>query len=240
MSETEGITTEKKCARCGEIKDFKEFGKNNSCKDRFMRCCRSCVKLHRAANRERIREYNKKYNSKNKEKHREHCRKYYRNHKERCREYSRKSYKKRLGYPRKNYEKNAERRARKYKKDYIYLKQRRERDPIFAARLRLRVSVAGVFARTGARKTSKTFALLGCSAQELLDRWGISVIEEGQHLDHICPISQAQTVEEAEKLCHYTNLQLLSAKENTLKQDAWTERGEELCRQLLGREWIYK
>jgi hypothetical protein len=37
------------------------------------------------------------------------------------------------------------------------------------------------------------------------------------HIDHIMPLSSAQTTEEFNKLCHYSNLQPLWAHENLSK-----------------------
>ena len=73
---------------------------------------------------------------------------------------------------------------------------------------------------------------------QLFALWGIDAIPEGYHIDHICPLAQAQTIEEAKKLCNYANLQLLPKLENIRKSDSKTPEGEEMCKKLLGREWI--
>ena len=73
-------------------------------------------------------------------------------------------------------------------------------------------------------KTNKTFTIVGCTPSELKEHLerkftdGMSWQNQGSwHIDHIVPLSSAQTEEEIYKLCHYTNLQPLWAKDNLKK-----------------------
>lgn len=74
-------------------------------------------------------------------------------------------------------------------------------------------------------KKNKTFDIVGCSPEflkEYLEQKfteGMSWELMGQHIhiDHIIPLSSANTEEEVYKLCHYTNLQPLWAEDNLKK-----------------------
>jgi hypothetical protein len=119
----------------------------------------------------------------------------------------------------------------------VYVTTRRKEDPLFAATQRLRSLARVAFRHVNARKTSRTFQLLGCTGAELLAKWGVDAIPEGYHIDHIVPLSQAQNKEEAEKLCHWRNLRLLKGEENLEKSDNKTRENIALCKKLLGRAW---
>ncbi len=127
--------------------------------------------------------------------------------------------------------------ARLYAQCRTRAESKRRTDPLFAAVCRLRCLTSGAFRRLNYKRTSKTFKLLGCNVSDLLTKWGVTGIPDGYHIDHICPIAQALDVSEAEKLCHWSNLQLLSKEDNLSKGDNKTEEGVALCRTLLGREW---
>ena len=104
------------------------------------------------------------------------------------------------------------------KKDYY---QRRMKDPIFVLTRRLR---NGIYRSLRTNKTKCSLDILGCTQEEFKIHIE-SQFTEGMswdrlseiHIDHILPISSAQTIEELYKLNHYTNLQPLWAKDNLSK-----------------------
>ena len=55
--------------------------------------------------------------------------------------------------------------------------------------------------------------------------------KEKVHIDHIIPLATAKTEEDVIKLCHYTNLQLLKAKDN-LKKGAKKEKMQKIEEEL--------
>lgn len=80
----------------------------------------------------------------------------------------------------------------------------------------------------GKNKSKSTLDMLGCSIDFLKqymsnkfdknmswDNYGLY----GWHIDHIIPLSSAKNKEELEKLCHYSNLQPLWAKDNLQKSN---------------------
>ena len=77
-------------------------------------------------------------------------------------------------------------------------------------------------------KNSKTYEIIGCDyntfinylLQTFKNNYGYEWDKvEPVHIDHIIPLATAKTEEEVIKLCHYTNLQLLKAKDNLKKSN---------------------
>ena len=75
-------------------------------------------------------------------------------------------------------------------------------------------------------KNKHTEQILGCSINEFIkhilrtykDNYGYEWDgKELVHIDHIIPLATAHTEKEVLNLCHYTNLQLLKAKDNLVK-----------------------
>lgn len=105
-----------------------------------------------------------------------------------------------------------------------YKRKRFNSDPIFKLKCNLRRSISHAF--SGKRKSKKSVILLGCSF-EMAKTYLASLFQPGMnwdnygkwHVDHIIPLSTANSVEELEKLWYYTNLQPLWAKDNLHKSD---------------------
>lgn len=96
--------------------------------------------------------------------------------------------------------------------------------------MKLRSLMTAAFHRRGYSKNTKTAALLGCSWNHLVEHlaslcYGVMTIEDvltndGRvHIDHIVPLSTAESEEDVVRLCHYTNLQPLWAADNLEKSD---------------------
>lgn len=146
-------------------------------------------------------------------------RKYYQNHKEK--------YKKNNdNWRKKHYEEH----YKKYVKEYIrvYSNKKRKNDSIYYQKYRIRNFILRAFTRKGFTKRSRSTELLGCDFDTFYNyllqtfkniygyEWnGVEKV----HIDHIIPLDTAITIEDIEKLSHYTNLQLLKQKDNLKKSN---------------------
>jgi len=100
-----------------------------------------------------------------------------------------------------------------------------DNDPFFKLKELVRGRVRQFLKLNKICKTNRTFEIVGCSQEFLKEHIekqfteGMSwdLIGEHIHIDHIIPLSSANTEEEVYKLCHYTNLQPLWAKDNLRK-----------------------
>jgi hypothetical protein len=106
-----------------------------------------------------------------------------------------------------------------------YYKRRVKEDPIFKLTKNLRARLKTAMKR--GYLTGSAIKDLGCSVEffkqylESLFQSGMTWGNHGEwHIDHIIPLASANTLEEASRLCHYTNLQPLWAKDNMRKGDA--------------------
>lgn len=185
-------------------------------------------KEYRQDNKERIKKYCKEYYQVNKEKIKERTKEYRQANKEYCKEYIKEWYqvnKERV----KEYNKDNKERKKEYTKEWY--RERRKTDPLFKMNRNLRKRTWEAFKNKGYKKTSKTQEMLGVDweiAKQHIERQftkGMNWDNQGEwHIDHIIPLASANNKEELMKLCHYTNLQPLWAKDNLSKSDKIIEQ----------------
>ena len=124
-------------------------------------------------------------------------------------------------------------------------------DPVFWAQQTCRHMVKGAFRAMRSEKSIASAAFLGYSPADLLARLepfygkpceeqracdGTIITRENAHVDHIIPISTAQTLEEARNLSQLSNLRLICGPCNSDKSDkpaAYLTRVGHICPTLL-------
>lgn len=189
-----------------------------------------------------------KYYEKNKDKVKEKSITYYYKHREEIlekRKLYRKTHKESIAKYKKDYYKNNKLKIQKYKKEYAknnkkylanyfrkYQRFRRAFDDLHKFKMQIRHLVWLSFNKNGEIKSKKTEEILGCDLDFFISylletykkNYGVDYVDkEKVHIDHIIPLATAKTEEDVIKLCHYTNLQLLKAKDN-LKKGAKKEK----------------
>jgi hypothetical protein len=106
------------------------------------------------------------------------------------------------------------------------VKNRLKNDEKFKIAYNLRVSIAHVIKQKGFYKKNKLKDILGCSLEFLKtyleetfkNNYNRGIVESDiVEIDHIVPISSAQTVEKLYELNHFTNLQMLLRSDNRRK-----------------------
>ena len=226
---------EKKCTKCGEVKSLDEFTNAKKGKHGKNARCKSCDKLYYKSNKERIlkksKDYRKinpekmiKWREKNKENIINYSKKYRKENKESIKEYNKKyrkenreSIKKR---EQKYREKNRER-LREYSNNWS--REKLKTDSLFKLRSSIRTNIGNSLIKRGYTKENKTYNILKCEYDFFME-WINGIASNGHqygfgdlHLDHVIPISLAETEDEVILLNHYSNYQLLSADENLSK-----------------------
>lgn len=189
------------CKKCGEEKPLIEFAKSKQCKDGYQGQCKKCASLStlkwQSNNISRVREHQKKYDE---------------THPEKAKERKERHDKK---YP-------EQVKARKRR----YTNKKMKEDPVFAHLMMIRKKTREYAFKKYSHRGNEFFKIIG------IDRLGFRKymeerFEDGMtwdnhgidtwHIDHIIPLSSAKTIEEIEKLSHYTNLQPLWKEENESK-----------------------
>lgn len=130
---------------------------------------------------------------------------------------------KNFNYQKEYYFNNKEKILLRSKEGY---KKRLKEDSLFKFKDQIRKMIYNSFYRKKYKKNCKCEEILGCNYETFINHLLKTFINnygvmwngiEKVHIDHIIPLKKAKTKEEVIKLCHYTNLQLLKAKDNLEK-----------------------
>ncbi|MDD4242808.1 MAG: hypothetical protein PHG08_00715 [Bacilli bacterium] len=204
----------KVCTKCGVEKEESEFYIRKSNIDGLRSNCKKCErksnKKYYEKNKENIIKHSNYYYEKNKEMCVERMNEYYQNNREKC-NISSKEY----------YQNNKE----KCLKSSIDLrKKRRKHDFLFKLTENISTLIRMSIINKGFKKSSRTSAILGCSFEEfklhIEKQFADGMTWDNRHLwhlDHIYPVSLAESEEHLIQLNHYTNFQPLWAADNIRK-----------------------
>lgn len=102
---------------------------------------------------------------------------------------------------------------------------RLQNDPLYRAKRNARLCIWKAFNGQGQVSDAKVMHLVGCSSKALtdylkqtwLERYGTPWTEEPHNIDHIVPLLTAKTEADIQKLCHFTNLRLVTPEDNLSK-----------------------
>ena len=200
----------KKCSRCGVVKPLKNFYKAKANKDGHNIWCRECCrewyhKDYKIRCADKIKERQEKWNRS--EAARKGWNKYDATHREQRRAY------------RKKYQVDKQRELSAYRLNKLHT------DPEYYFRHRVRQCVRDSVGRRHLKKSRRTEEIVGMSFDEfkqyLLGTWekryGKPWNGEPYHIDHIRPLVLANTLNEIEQMCNYSNLQMLTPEDNLKK-----------------------
>lgn len=198
----------KVCKKCLNEKPVCLFYKQSRNKDGYWNSCVECEKNKYRENSDKIKLRVYEYRKNNKEVVKETKKKYYEKNRLRLLEEKKE-------YQQENRDKRREYLFRKYHNDIN-----------FKLTNNIRIRVRSYLRSKKINKNNKTFNIVGCSPEHLKEHlekqfkdgmtwenYGLY----GWHIDHIIPLSSAETEDEIYKLCHYTNLQPLWVEENLKK-----------------------
>jgi hypothetical protein len=208
------------CKGCNSEKDVSEFyvrrNRGNGLAG-YSHSCKECVKKHnyeyKSNNSGKYKEYNKLY----REKYRDELIQY-------CKDWRIENEDKVKKQRKKHYQENKEEIV---KKNYEYCKYKTSTDSLYKLRRGIRALILVSFRNQFTTKAKKTIEILGCSFEEfklhLESQFDDKMNWENQgtywHMDHIIPISSAQTEEDVYRLNHYTNFQPLYWEDNLKKSN---------------------
>lgn len=182
------------------------------------------IKEYNKQNIERRREYAREYRKKNLEHIREKSREYYHNNKDKAKIWRSKyesSHKEQIKKAAKKYRRENKEKINQNRIDRLH------NDPVYKMKEQTRNMLRYALRSKGHRKTSRTADIIGCNLDFLCEylfktwekNYGRPWDGEPYHIDHIVPLATAKTKKDIMKLCHYTNLQMLTPEDNMAKSD---------------------
>ena len=174
-------------------------------------------KIYNQENKEKVAAQRKIYLQENKQEKALYFKKYYLENKEISKKYYQENKEEKAEYQKIYYQENKEK-VNEYRVNYF------NSHPIRKLRSRLRSRTNSFFKYKGYKKKTSTEKILGANWKtvesfmeaKFVDGMNWDNIGEW-HIDHIIPLSSAETEQETIKLCHYTNLQPLWAFDNLSK-----------------------
>jgi hypothetical protein len=206
------------CKKCQRDLPLSMYHKDKSRKSGFSFYCKECKTKsaikYQNEHKEEKKAYKKKYWEENKHRFVEDRKKYREAHREDMKRWHAEDY--------------AKNRDKIISEGYKHKKERLKNDALFKYKENVRHLVYCSFKRKGHQKTSNTQEIIGCTFEQLKEHLNKTFYEnygveyDGQetvHIDHIVPLATAKTKEDVIKLCHFSNLQLLKAKDNIEKSD---------------------
>jgi hypothetical protein len=225
----------KVCNKCNLEKYICEFGKLKSSRDGYRYFCKKCRNnIEKKYEGNNVSERKKKWRNNNKEKIKNH----YQETKQTTLDYQKKYREENLAKikeRKKNYyninKKEILDKIKIYRKNTknirnIYESKKKKNDPIYSLLCGMRSRLCNYLKMCDVTKKNKTFEIVGCTPKFLKEHLETKFVDSMNwdnrsewHIDHIIPLSSAKTEDELYKLCHYTNLQPLWAKDNLKKSN---------------------
>jgi len=215
----------KVCSVCNIEKELNDFYLRSDSKDGYRNDCKVCFKKrtdkYRENNSDLIKEYRKKYFKENQEVLLKKKQEWRKNNPEKYKERTKKYYERTKKVQFEKKKKWIEENRETYNS---YWTTRKKEDPEFNLITNMRSRLCNYLKKNNITKKNKTFDIIGCSP-EFLKKHLEKQFKDGMswenrnewHIDHIIPLSSAETEERLYELCHYTNLQPLWAEENIKK-----------------------
>ena len=214
------------CRICNIEKNLVDFHfrKDNQ---KFRTECKSCgyekQKERNSTKMDEIKEYKRNYFQQNKEEILEKKRHLRQSDLEKYREETKRYYEKTKELQKERKKSWIQSNREKYNS---YWTNRKKNDVEFALIANMRTRICGYLKSKKISKNNKTFDIVGCTPEQLKEHLQKKFLDgmswknrKDWHIDHIIPLSSADTEEELIKLFHYTNLQPLWAEDNIKKSN---------------------